>query len=145
MNRKNDPDFLRGLLGARLANRDNWVGIIAGSKEFVNFMAFRPKPKLDRGLVIRPHPVVAGDVPGHPELWVMIITQPKETDPIEAEHERGEIEEMLRVMGGVKGSIRPEQDIFLILEPEAPVWAMNLLRNYLEFIRTGEGSMEPRP
>ena len=140
---KTDIDYLRGLLGARLANKDNWIIVLAGSKAFVNFVANRPMPMFKGALIIRPHALVAGDVAGHPELWVMIGAQPKETDPIEVERERSEMEEILRLMGGYNKSIRPDQDIFLIIEPKAPRWAGNLVGNYLEFIRTGEGAMEP--
>ena len=144
MNRESDPNYLRGLVGARLANKDNWVVVIAGSKEFVNFIANRPMPMFDGALIIRPHPVVAGDVAGHPELWVFIVAQPKETDPIEVERERREMEEVLRVMGDVKGPIDPDQDIIVIMEPKFPRWALRLIKNYLEWIRTGEGAMEPQ-
>jgi hypothetical protein len=146
VNRETDPNYFRGLVGARLANKDNWVVVIAGSKKFVNFRANQPgMPISDRMLFIRPHTVTAGDQPGHPKLWVMIAAIPKATDPIEVEGERGEMEEVLRVLGGVKEPIRPEQDIIVIMQPKAPRWALRLVTNYLEWIRTGEGSMEPRP
>jgi hypothetical protein len=143
MNRESsDQDYLRGLVGARLANKDNWVIFVAGSKKFVHFIADRPLPMSDGVLLIRPHPVVAGDVPGHPELWVMVGAQPKKTDPVEAERERAGTVKLLRLMG-FKGRIRPEQDILLLIEPNAPRWAERLVQNYVQFICTGEGSMEP--
>ena len=138
-----DTDYLRGLLGARLANKDNWIMVIAGSKKFVNFMADRPPPMLKGGLVIRPHALVAGDIAGHPELWLMILAQPKAVDPIEAKREWRGMVKVLRLMG-CKGSIDPKQDIMVMIEPPAPGWALPLIGNYLEFIRTGQGEMKPR-
>ena len=64
--------YFRGLMAARLANKDNWVVVLAVSKAFVNFIANQPMPMLEGALIIRPHALVAGDVAGHPELWVMI-------------------------------------------------------------------------
>ena len=142
-----DIDYLRGLLAARLANKDNWITVIAGSKKFVNFMADRmvdrPPPMLKGWLFIRPHAVVAGDIAGHPELWLMILAQPKAVDPIEAKREWRGMVKVLRLMGQ-KGPIDPEQDILVMIEPTAPRWALPLIGNYLEFIRTGEGEMKPR-
>ena len=53
------------------------------------------------------------------------------------------MEKILRFFVGYKKSIRPDQDIIVIMEPNAPRWAGRLVGNYLEFIRTGEGAMEP--
>mgnify|MGYP001591351194 CR=1 FL=1 len=139
---RTDVDYLRGLVGARLANKDNWVFVIAGSKEFVKFISDHPLPMVNGGLIIRPHAVVAGDIAGHPELWVMIGAEPKETDPVEAKRKWRAMKKTLRLLGQ-KGPITPEQDILVLIEPTAPRWALRLLENYLEFIRTGEGAMEP--
>lgn len=136
----NDIQYFRGLVGARLANKDNWIIVIAGSKKFVNFVTDRPMPKFEGALIIRAHPVVAADIAGHPELWVWIGAQPKQTDPVEVKRELDEMAEELRRVG-VKGPLDPEQDILVILEPTAPKWAWRLVGNYMEFIRTGEGSM----
>ncbi len=73
----------------------------------------------------------------------MIAAQPKETDPIEAESEFADMEKTLRLCG-VKGPISPDQDILLMMEPNSLRWAARLVENYLEFIRTGEGAMEPQ-
>ena len=137
-----DIAYFRGLVGARLANKDNWIFIIAGSKEFLLFMRSRPMPTLGGELVITPHALVAGDIAGNPELWVMIVAQPKATSPIEVKRERREMVRALRRFGQ-KGSIRPDQDILVLLEPNAPKWAGRLVANYMEFIRTGEGAMKP--
>lgn len=136
--------YLRGLVGARLANKDNWLFLIGGSKGFLNFLLSRPMPVFKGMLLVSPHPLVAGDVVGHPELWVMIVAQLKATDPVEARRERKEMAEAMRLLGEYKGRIRPDQDIFLVLEPKAPEWAGRLLANYLEFLCTGEGEMEPQ-
>ena len=143
-----DIPYFRGLMAARLANNDNWVAVFAGSKAFVNFMANRARARfkgLGAGLlIISPHALVAGDIVGHPEVWVMIMAHPKETDSVESERERGELAELLRLMGQNE-PLCPEQDILVIIEPNAPRWTATLVGNYLEFIRTGEGVVEPQP
>lgn len=140
---EDDKEYFRGLVGARLANKDNWIIVLAGSKKFVKFVTDRPMPHFAGALIIGPHPVVAGDVSGYPELWVWIAAQPKKTDPIEVKLELDEMAKILRLAGSM-GPINPEQDIIVILQPNGPKWAGRLVGNYLEFIRTGEGAMEPR-
>lgn len=130
--------YLRGLVGARLANKDNWVFVIGGSKAFVHFFASSPMPRFEGGLVVAPHPLVASNIAGHSELWVMVVACLKGSD---AEVERAEMTRLLRA-GGYEKRISPAQDILIILEPEAPKWAGRLIANYVQWICTGEGETE---
>lgn len=135
--------YLRGVVAARLANKDNWLFIIAGSKRFVNFIANRSMSALKGAVMISPHTLVAGDIAANPELWVMIVAQLKATDPIEARDERRELGKVLKFLGD-NVSLDGDQDIFIIMEPKSPKWAVRLATNYFHFLVTGEGEMEPR-
>ena len=136
--------YLRGVVAARLANKDNWLFIIAGSKAFVNFIANRSTSMLKGAVMISPHALVAADIVGHPEVWVMIVAQLKATDPIEVGDERREMGKILRFLGDYE-PLDGDQDIFIVMEPNSPEWAARLATNYLHFLVTGEVAMEPQP
>ena len=92
-------------------------------------------------MLIGPYPIIAGDIPGQPEIWLEICVQTKEQGTAEAQKERRAVEGQLKAFG-MKGVLSPEQDIFIFLEPDCPSWAGNLVTNFLEWIRTGEGEIE---
>ena len=147
MNPKAEQVYMRALIGARLANKDNWVVIFAGSKKFVRFQEQRlPSLQPQQGgvLAVGPLGLVAGDIASHPTLWVLLVAQPKATDPIEAEKERRANTAALRLMGSNE-PLRSNEDIFLFIEPGSPKWAGRLMHSFIDFIETGEGTMTPPP
>ena len=147
MNPKAEQVYMRALIGARLANKDNWVVIFAGSKKFVRFQEQRlPSLQSQQGgvLAVGPLGLVAGDIAGHPTLWVLLVAQPKATDPIEAEKERRGNAEVLGLMGSNE-PLRSDKDIFALIEPGAPKWAGRLIHSFIDFIETGEGTVPPAP
>lgn len=92
-------------------------------------------------MLIGPHPIIAANIPGHPELWLIIGFQTKKEDPAEAQKEHRAVERQLKVFG-IKGVLPAEKDIFVFLEPGCPSWAEGLVANYLNWIYTGKGEME---
>ena len=116
----------RGLVGARLALRSDWILIAIGSRKFAavaeisSMLIFGP---IDGRIVIRAHEVLFSDRPG--SAWVHIACVPKAGGP------NGQQE-----IASLGHAVTGEQDIVLIVEGGAD-HLENCVRRYVEWIRTG--------
>ena len=130
-------DYLRGLLGARIALREDWVLLFGGHLAWVRRMCDVTKttPPCDHYSMMWPLELVAADVVGHPSAWVSVLIFPK------SEISKVGIQEVLNIWEERGMSPQTElgdRDILIIVGPSAPDWVPRLIEGFLTYIKTGE-------
>ena len=127
-----ENNYLRGVLGARLALKDHWAFFFFGmTHKKVNApFAFAKDAQSPGQLSMSPREL--RDPRRKRSVWVSVIMYPKEGTS------RGDVALLLRRLGA-KGPMDDDLDIFLIISPNDPGWAKDIAERFLGYLFTGEG------
>lgn len=124
--------YIRGLIAARLAEHDHWGFVFASAnRDYPLQMVDLPGELRPGSLIIQPHEIRARDKTD--SFWVSFVFLPKKVFP------RQMLAPMLE--GWSEGPIDfDEEEIFFCYKSDCPDWVEGGMRNYLHYVKTGEGA-----